>query len=467
MTKDSEPLLYFQAPATGALPGRRLLLVSCLFPPDPSVGALRWQKMARFAAARGWGLDVITLDPRGLEQSAKDRLEDLPPGTRVFAVRRPVVAFDKVALRVWTNARRLVSSPAESGSGAGAGAGDPSIPPPNTAVGRLRLHYLTQIDAIKTARFVRSAVNAARSIVQRGVHRWVISSGPPHMAHEAARAIAQEHGLPFAMDLRDPWCLAEVLPPDVDPKRYLRDAARNERRCVEDARLVIMNTEPAAELMRERYPLLQDRIVAVRNGADDEPLPQPERPRQFIVAFAGTLYIGRDPRPLFQAAARVVQQLSLTPNDFRVMFMGSQALGSLRLSTLAADAGIEPFFSSEPTRPRREAFEFLARAAMLVNFHQDVDVSIPAKIYEYVRFNAWLLVLSPPGTATEHLLRGSGADVIAPDDVEGIAAAIRRRYEDHCRGVRPRAVNADGRFDRAAQAAMLLDALEQRAEQPC
>ena len=138
----------------------------------------------------------------------------------------------------------------------------------------------------------------------------------------------------------------------------------------------------------------------------------------------------------------------------------------MRLSTLAADAGIEPFFSSEPTRPRREAFEFLARAAMLVNFHQDVDVSIPAKIYEYVRFNAWLLVLSPPGTATEHLLRGSGADVIAPDDVEGIAAAIRRRYEDHCRGVRPRAINADGRFDRAAQAAMLLDALEQRAEQP-
>jgi hypothetical protein len=284
------------------------------------------------------------------------------------------------------------------------------------------------------------------------------------MAHEAARAIGEEHGLPFAMDLRDPWCLAEVLPPDVDPKRYLEDASRNERRCVEAARLVIMNTEPAAELMRKRYPQYKDRIVAVRNGADDEPLPQPERPREFIVAFAGTLYIGRDPRPLFQAAARVVRALSLTPNEFRVKFMGSQALGSLRLSALAADAGIDAFFSSEPTRPRREALEFLGRAAMLVNFHQDVDVSIPAKIYEYVRFNAWLLVLSSPGTATEHLLRGSGADVVDPDDVEAIAAAIRRRYEEHCRGIRPRAVNIDGRFDRAAQAAILFDQLERRAE---
>jgi glycosyltransferase involved in cell wall biosynthesis len=460
VSKDTDPSLYFEAPEAGASPTRRLLLVSCLFPPDPGVGSLRWQKLSRYAGQRGWGLDVITLDPRGLPHQSTDRLEELPAGTRVFTVPRPVVAFDKVALRVWTNARRLVTAGGEP-NGSSTELGLPAV---NGPVGRLRLRYLTKIDTMKTERFVRSAVNTARHVIRPGVHQWVISSGPPHMAHEAARLIAAEHGIPFAMDLRDPWCLAEVIPHDVDPKRWLLRAALDEKQCVEAARLVIMNTEPAAELMAARYPEVRDRIVAIRNGADDELLPNVAPSPQFTIAFAGTLYLGRNPRALFEAVARVVRELSLTPRDIAVKFMGSQSLGNLPLATLAAEAGIEALFSSEPTRPRQEALEFLAQASMLVNFHQDVHVSIPAKIYEYVRFHAWLLVLSPPGTATEQLLRGSGADVVAPDDVEAIAAAIRRRYQEFSRGARPQALNADRRFDRASQAAILFDVLEQNAE---
>src|SRR2546422_7800891 len=46
--------------ATAERPGQhRLLLISYHFPPDPAVGALRWQKLARYAAERGWGLDVM------------------------------------------------------------------------------------------------------------------------------------------------------------------------------------------------------------------------------------------------------------------------------------------------------------------------------------------------------------------------------------------------------------------------
>ncbi len=48
----------------------RLLLVTYHFPPDTAVGALRWQKLARYAAERGWGLDVITLHPAQLVATA-------------------------------------------------------------------------------------------------------------------------------------------------------------------------------------------------------------------------------------------------------------------------------------------------------------------------------------------------------------------------------------------------------------
>src|SRR5262249_5100160 len=53
--ESSEPVVV-TSEANGA---DRLLLVSYHFPPDRAVGALRWRKFARYAAERGWALDVI------------------------------------------------------------------------------------------------------------------------------------------------------------------------------------------------------------------------------------------------------------------------------------------------------------------------------------------------------------------------------------------------------------------------
>ena len=47
--------------------------------------------------------------------------------------------------------------------------------------------------------------------------------------------------------------------------------------------------------------------------------------------------------------------------------------------------------------------------------------------------------------------------------VVGMTRAIVRRYRDMRAGARPVAINADGRFDRARQAALLLDALDRLA----
>jgi hypothetical protein len=103
--------------------------------------------------------------------------------------------------------------------------------------------------------------------------------------------------------------------------------------------------------------------------------------------------------------------------------------------------------------------EFLAQATMLVTFPGLNTITIPAKTFECVRFDAWLLALSQRGSATELLLHGTEADVVPPDDVEGIAAAIRKRVLAHRRGVVPTRVASDDRFGRRGQARILLDAI--------
>jgi hypothetical protein len=83
-----------------------------------------------------------------------------------------------------------------------------------------------------------------------------------------------------------------------------------------------------------------------------------------------------------------------------------------------------------------------------------------------LRFDAWILALAEHTSATGLLLRQTAADVVAPTDLEGIAAVLRQRYLEYTEGVRPTAIASDGRFSRREQADVLLEAIARCAGQP-
>ncbi len=454
----NRPEATYVVPGTPEANTWKMLLVSCAFPPEPSVGCLRWQKMTGYGARRGWSFDVIMLDPQEFVAPDFGRISDLPPGTRAYGVATPAYGdlLDLVVRPLrWARRRRHGATPMV----APVAARDRVVVWRNAAW-KLWRRRLTRLDARRSARWVRRAVALGRALVEHTGYACVVSSGPPHMAHEAARRIAHEARLPYVMDLRDPWFARENVREELDLDTFLRIAERLEHGCVRDAALVVANTEPAEEAMRARYPHLGDRLITVRNGADNDPLPAPVARDRFLIAFAGSLYAGRDPHTLFLAIARAVQDLRLTPRDLGVEFMGDGTYQGRPITEIAARAGIDAFFVAHGTQPRVRAQEFLARASVLVSLPQHVGVALPAKIFEYVRYNAWLLVLTESGTASARALTGSSADVVDPEDVAGIADVIRRHYQEFCAGVRPRAINADGRFDRSVQAARFYDRLE-------
>jgi glycosyltransferase involved in cell wall biosynthesis len=446
-----------------------LLLVSCHFPPDPTVGALRWHKLARFAAERGWALDVIMTSPSELAKRDDAALRDLPPGTRLFEIATPSRPLFAIQLAAWRLLRRTIDAvpgrgSAEAPSASGSN-GKATFSPGNgtagdSAIDRIRRAYLASAAFRAADAWASRAVAVGRELVRRHDLACVVSSGPPHVAHEAARQIALATHRPFVMDMRDPWFDVEAMPVELRSDRWLALAERYERRCVGDASLVVLNTAAAEQAMRERYSDLGDRAMTAMNGADDDPLPPVIDTGRFVIAFAGTLYVGRNPRTLFEALAQVVADLRLTPDQIGVEFMGSENAGDTPLLQTAAELGLENYFRCYETRPRADALRFFASATMLVNLAQDVRRAVPAKLFEYVRFPAWLLLLTEPDTASAVVFRETAADVVSPQDVSGIARVIRSRYEEYRIHGRPPALNADGRFDRRRQATLLLDAID-------
>ena len=96
---------------------------------------------------------------------------------------------------------------------------------------------------------------------------------------------------------------------------------------------------------------------------------------------------------------------------------------------------------------------------MLVSLPQDSHLAIPSKVFEYMRYEAFMLALAEPQSATAQLLRDTPADVVRPDDVEALADVLRRRYLEHREGRRPQRIASDRRFSRRAQAERLFAAI--------
>ncbi|HEV2132558.1 MAG TPA: hypothetical protein VGR27_15695 [Longimicrobiaceae bacterium] len=438
------------------------------------MGALRWQKLARHAEVRGYGLDVVTLDPSCLTKADYTRLHELPAGTRVFGFPEPhfrLQALEDAALALRDRVRSLAGRQAGSSDPAGEGAA--SSRPDSLPREEVRWLPLAPREAIRAyfaakdyalhGSWVRRAARLGESLASRQAYTAVVSCGPPHMAHEAGRRLSVRTDLPLVMDLRDPWSLWQRLPEAIASPVWLSLARRYERRAVDRASLVVMNTLPACRAMQDRYPEAAKRIIAVMNGYDADPVPAANQGSRFTVGYAGTIYIDRDPRPLFRAAAQVIRELELDPAKFGIELMGDvHSFQELRVEDIAREEGIPEFLRVHAPRLRQEALEFLATAALLVILPQDSDLAIPSKVFEYMQFDAWILALAHPGSAIELTFRDSAIDVVAPDDLPGLTEVLRERYLQHLRGMRPSRDDGLERFSRRAQAQILFEALETR-----
>jgi hypothetical protein len=464
------PEPFWEKRGSPAHDGRRLLLISFHFPPDTTIGARRWEKLARAVSERGWGLDVITCAP---SKAVGTALDSLPAGVRVFGVPDPVLPFEHVehvlwrAYRtVWPN-RRLDPNAVHASNGAEPRAkeGRPEsldrneIPQSIRSPREVLRTYWAWVELTHGERWARRAATLGKQIIVPGVHQAVITSAPPHTSHEAGRLVSMETGLPFVMDMRDPWSLQPWLRESVASPIWYRHAERFERACIERASLVVANTAPAHAALVALHPDARAKTITVMNGSDDDPLPPHRDSERFVIRYAGTIYLDRDPQTLFRAAAKVIASEKLERSQFGIDILGRFAdEHRVPLLGMAAQEGIADFVSVEPPRPHREALDFLAGATMLVIFLGSNMLALPAKVFEYVRFDSWLLALAEPGSAIAQVLEGTTADVVVPQ-VDEIAAAITRRYRDHRAGIRPQRVARDDRFSRAAQARILLDAI--------
>ena len=451
--------LYYESPVAVPSDTPRLMIIMYNFPPDPAVGGLRWEQMSRHFAQEGWAVDVVTRDFSDVAGLDRSRLNGLPAGTRIYSVPSQEPLLVRIQKVLWPSVRRMLGERRAPGATA---LSQSEISEQQGARVLVR-SYVAWMDVKRDNGWARAAARVATSLAGSGNYLAVISSGPPHMAHEAARLTAKRTGLPFVVDMRDPWSLVQRVTEVVASPVWLFLARRFERRAVDAASLITMNTEQSCRAMRDAYPERAGKIEVIRNGCDDEPLPPTVRDGCFRLRFAGTIYMDRDPRLVFRAARAIISKLGLTPDQFLIEFIGNADHYEGKATVdIAGEEGVGDFVRVSGRVPRQKSLEFLANATMLLSLPQDSHFAVPAKIYEYVRFDAWLLVSASPHSATAQLVKDTDADVVDHGDVDAIARVLEHRYLQFVSGDLPGAIARDGRFDRRVQSKKLIALLNER-----
>jgi glycosyltransferase involved in cell wall biosynthesis len=267
-----------------------------------------------------------------------------------------------------------------------------------------------------------TAIPAAISIVKREGIDVVLTTSPPTSVHLIGAAVKRATGVPWVADLRD----SLVAHPHRNAERLLVRVKEQSTHAL--AKLVARNadaivcvSEAIADEMRQRDP--KGRVVAIANGSDfDDFAGLEHRPSErFRITHAGSFFGKRDPRPFLTA----LKESGL--DDVVARFVGDfRSTDREWAETLDLGDRLELI----PYAPRRTSLELQRDSEALLLLIPEAGGRgkgvLSGKVFEYLAAERPVLAAVPPDGAAAQLIRDTGAGVVvAPDDVDGMAAALR------------------------------------------
>ena len=428
----------------------KLLLIAYHFPPDGEIGSVRPYQLARHFPALGIECTILTVDPAHAE--SLDPLftpEDLE---RVRVVRTPVARTvrDHV-LDAWRGG---------AGDGPAAGAGrPPSAIEPIAQRGRVRQWALDWL-AFPDLRYGwrEPALAAAERLLASDSFDAVLSTSPPRVSHMVAARLRRRHGLPWVMDLRDPWFSSWNSP------RHERSVrSRLHRRLFSRhaalASAIVTNTERLrAEIARALSE--SSRVVCIPNGLPTGLVRQPSEAtvsRQFALGHFGQIMGGRSEAPFLRGLRQWIDAKPAAAQDTIVRFYGGRSPQGVRLRE---DLGIASQVSYEPRMPRHEVPALMSEQYVLLLLANDQPLQVPGKVYEYVASGRRILAMTERDSATGDVLSGIPGCAIA-ETPEEVAHSLDRFWAEYSAGApalvrRDEALRAMGYEARASEYCSLL-----------
>lgn len=405
-----------------------VIIVSYHFYPSNEIGARRITAFARFLAAKG--LQVVVISAFG-DSGIKPGSEILP-GLIAVPVRRPPRAFTDAVVFLKRKIFRAKSIMKPRGKiDAGIPADRAS---PGSALARLRNLYFRVVSFIDDYKgWGHRAFKAVMQEAKRYPPALILSSSPPLTMVLAGTLAARRLRVPHIIDLRDPWAdaIAHIYP---ERRLELKLVRKIERWAFRSAAAIIPTSANLAHLLTNRYPGLAEKTIVVRNGYDGTYCQAPRNTgRRLAILFAGELYLNRDPFPLLHALERLLSRADVDASRVSATFMGrkSEYTERLALSWLEGKR-CQAVVRFIPPQPAEIVAETTLQSTVLLNLAQHQPLTVPAKTFEHLASGRENLLLCEDESESARLVaRIPGVLQVDPRNPTALDQALLDLYERH------------------------------------
>ena len=307
-----------------------------------------------------------------------------------------------------------------------------------------------------------TAIPAAIRIAKREGIDVVVTTSPPSSVHLVGAAVKRAVGIPWVADLRD----SVIAHPHRNAERMLVRLKEQGEHAVatlvtRSADAIVCVSDAIAAEMRERAP--QGEVVTIANGSDFDDFAGLEHTvsDRFRITHAGSFFGKRDPRPFLTA-------LRDTGLDIQARFLGDFRSADREW---AEQLGLGDRLELIPYAPRRRSLELQRDSEALLLLIPEAGGRgkgvLSGKVFEYLAAERPILALVPTDGAAASLINEAGAGVVvAPEDVQGIAAALRDlhgRWQDGALAAPPLSDEWRRRVSRRTRVEELAQLLERLA----
>ncbi len=460
---------------------KSVLIVAYDFPPMRSSGIYRPLKFARYLRDFGWRPVILSVanPPPGPKD---DRLlQQLPSDTPIY--RATSYELKRLERRVFDFLFRRQESPS---------AGKPTAEHANEASqqsARLSpLAWLKRGLLSPLSRYTHGvlytpddrigwlpmATRLGLNVIEREKIDAIIATSPPETAQLVGLELANETGLPFLCDFRDPWT------DNWTRSTYSEERMARERR-LEEAVLrradrIIAVGPGMSRMYEDSFPWVpRHKLVVIENGYDENDFTDltarwtDDGTDRLNLVNIGTIYDPSTFTPFFD----VFRELIASP-DYRerikLTFVGNidaAIEAQLRDPSLGDTVEVVGFVPHAEAAVRMATADALLMTLPTSGSRGTQDRILPGKLFEYLRVGRPVLFCGWPGDAATVLEEARTGRLVVPEDPGAIRQALIDLIEmkrNRQLAIQPnREVIA--RFDRRAQTGRLakeLDAVDRR-----
>ena len=407
---------------------KRVLIITYYWPPTGGSGVQRWVKFAKYLPSEGWQPVIYT--PENPEQLAVDHsLEaEIPEDTEIIKthVTEPYELYKRFLKRSGHSKEAVEVNPVNA---------------QNKSLAQKAAMWIrgNLFRPDPRCLWIRPSVRFLKKYLEEHPVDLIVSTGPPQSMHLIGRRLAEETGLPWIADFRDPWTKIFYFKHLAMTKATERWHHRMEKKVLDDATAVVA-VSPLVQ--QEFQAMTQTPVELITNGYDECDFPDERNTaaaggpdKDFTVTHTGLFAADGNPTVLWEVLAEKCADDADFRSKLKIKLIGKT---DEQIIKAIDNAGLKENLTDLGYQPHNIAVEEQRQASLLIlplRKEPEYRAVLPGKLFEYLASCRPIFGIGQTDGAMSMILNQTKIGVVLDwNDKEGIRNHIDNCWTRHLEG---------------------------------